>query len=259
MQDQPTFFDFAAEVGLTKHIGGNEATDILADLCRIGAEKTVLDVGCGVGATPIYLVENYGCRVVGVDIRPKMVERCIERAQAAGLLGDRVEFRVGDALDLPFEDESFDAVISESVVGLAEDKQTALNEYTRVTVTGGYVGLNDSVWLKLPPPPEVVAWASQDVGSNVEPLTVAEWTETLEGAGLHEIVAQTYAVETVEETKKIFRRYGLGAMLRIQWRTLKLYTRSPHYRAFLKGLRQVGLVPDNLNEYFGYGIFVGRK
>jgi len=36
MKDQPTFFDFAAEVGLTKHIGGLEATEALIELCHIG-------------------------------------------------------------------------------------------------------------------------------------------------------------------------------------------------------------------------------
>lgn len=51
MKDQPTFFDFAAEVGLTKHIGGVTATEMLIELCHIGRESTILDVGCGVGAT----------------------------------------------------------------------------------------------------------------------------------------------------------------------------------------------------------------
>lgn len=49
MNNQPGFFDFAAEVGLTKHIGGVEATDALAGLCHIGQTSHVLDVGCGVG------------------------------------------------------------------------------------------------------------------------------------------------------------------------------------------------------------------
>jgi arsenite methyltransferase len=258
MENQPTFFDFAAEVGVTKHLGGVEATDDLAALCGIEAGKTVLDVGCGVGVTPVYLAEKYGCKVVGVDIKPKMIERCIERAEREGIT-DLVEFRVGDVLDLPFEDEIFDAVISESVVSFPKDKQQALNECARVTKAGGYVGLNESVWLKVPPPPEVVAWASQDVGSNVMPLTVAEWTATLEGAGLQDIIVKSYAVNTMDEAKKIYRRYGLGSMLRSQWRALKLYARSPHYRAFIKGVRQGGLVPPNLNEYFGYGIFVGMK
>jgi len=79
-KDQPTFFDFAAEVGLTKHIGGIVATEALIELCHIGRESTILDVGCGVGATACFIATKVGCRVVGVDILEKMVERSRERA-----------------------------------------------------------------------------------------------------------------------------------------------------------------------------------
>ena len=66
MENEPTFFDFAAEVGLTKHIGGVEATEALMELCHIGTGKYVLDVGCGAGVTPCFIAQRYDCRVVGV-------------------------------------------------------------------------------------------------------------------------------------------------------------------------------------------------
>jgi hypothetical protein len=48
-------------------------------------------------------------------------------------------------------------------------------------------------------------------------------------------------------------------MLRSIFRGLSLYARSPDYRRFVKEVRNEGVVPDNLEEYFGYGIYVGRK
>jgi ubiquinone/menaquinone biosynthesis C-methylase UbiE len=170
-----------------------------------------------------------------------------------------VEFRVADAQDLPFDDGTFDAVITESVTALTEDQQKALNEYARVTRPGGYVGLNESVWLKVPPPPEVVAWASQDVGANVQPQTPDAWVGLLEGAGLREIVVRTHEINTQDEVKGILQRYGILGMLRVQFRILLLYARSQAYREFVKGVREVGLTPENLDQYFGYGLFVGRK
>lgn len=128
-----------------------------------------------------------------------------------------------------------------------------------MTKPGGYIGLNESVWLKAPPPPELVAWASQDLGANVKPLTSDAWVGLLEGAGLREIVVRTYAVNVRNEAKEIFRRYGFAGMLGIWGRMLSLYARSPAYRRFVKGVREVGVAPDNLDEYFGYGIYVGRK
>jgi ubiquinone/menaquinone biosynthesis C-methylase UbiE len=127
MKEQPDFFDFAAEVGLTKHIGGVEATDTLLQLCHIDRDSYILDVGCGVGITPCYISRKYGCRVMGVDISERMVERSRERVARENLTG-RVEIRVADAQDLPFENNLFDAVITESVTAFPEDKQKAVCE-----------------------------------------------------------------------------------------------------------------------------------
>ena len=59
METQQTFFDFAAKVGITKHIGSLEATQALIELCHIGGGKYVLDVGCGVGVTPCSIARRY--------------------------------------------------------------------------------------------------------------------------------------------------------------------------------------------------------
>jgi len=208
--------------------------------------------------TPCFLAKQYGCHVVGVDIRARMVERSEERAQREGV-ADQVEFRVADAQDLPFEDGRFDLVITESVTSFPEDKQRAVNEYTRVTRSGGYVGLAESTWLKAPPPPELVAWVSQDVGACVQPLTADEWTGLLENAGLKDISTQLYPVDAKHEAKLLLKRYGAGNMLGNMLRAFRLYLRNPAYRDFVQSVNQGGIVPDNLAEYFGYGMYLGRK
>ena len=258
MMNQQTFFDFAAQVGITKHIGSLEATKALIELCHIGADTYVLDVGCGVGITPCFIAKKYGCRVVGVDILPAMVERSKERAWREGLVA-QVEFRVADAQALPFDDELFDAVITESVTAFPKDKQQAVNEYARVTKPGGYVGLNESTWLKSPPPPELIAWASQDLGANIGPLTSGEWTGLLANAGLSEIVTKIFAINLRDEGKGMLRRYGWGGMLGIMGRMLSLYVTSPAYTKFVKDVRENEIAPTNLEEYFGYGLYVGQK
>ncbi len=258
MENQQAFFDFAAEAGFTKQFGGLEGSAELAGLCHIGEGAYVLDVGCGVGVTPCFLAQRYGCRVVGVDIRARMVERSQERARREGV-ADRVEFRVADAQDLPFEDDLFDAVITESVTSFPEDKQRAVNEYVRVTRPGGYVGLAESTWLKMPPPPELVAWVSQDVGGTAQPLSADEWTGFLKNAGLQDITVRIHPVEARKEARLLLQRYGLGGMVSTWLRIMAMYIRNPAYRAFLKSLREGGVIPENLAEHFGYGMYVGRK
>jgi arsenite methyltransferase len=257
-EGKPDFFEFAAEVGLTKHIGGIEATKALINLCHIGNSSYILDVGCGVGATPCYLAKQYGCRVMGVDISAKMVQRSRERITREKVT-DKVEVRVADAQDLPFEDNLFDAVITESVTAFPEDKQKAVNEYVRVIKPGGYVGLNESVWLKVPPPPDVIAWAAQDVGASVKPLTIDGWTRLLEVAGLRDIMVKTYPVNTSREAKALVQRYGFWGMLGTTGRMLLLYAKSSAYRNFVNRVQKSGVIPENLEEYFGYGLFVGQK
>jgi ubiquinone/menaquinone biosynthesis C-methylase UbiE len=258
MNKQQEFFDFAAEVGLTKHIGGVAATDAIFDLCHISKETYVLDVGCGAGVSPVLLAKRLGCKVAGVDINEGMIRRSKERAKREGV-SDKAEFLVADAQDLPFDDNCFDAVITESVTAFPAVKQKAVNEYVRVTKPGGYVGLNESTWLKVPPPPELLAWVSQDIGANASPLTAGEWSGLLETAGLKEIFTRTSEINIKKEARGVIKRYGFGGMIRAMFRMLSLYNRSQEYRNFVKKVKSEGVAPKNLNEYFGYGLYVGRK
>jgi len=186
------------------------------------------------------------------------VERSNERAKREGVL-DKVEFRVADAQDLPFEDDVFDIVITESVTAFPKDKAKAVAEYVRVVKPGGYVGLSESTWIKSPPPPEMIAWASQDLGANVAPLTASEWVGLLEAAGLEGIEERVFEINVQDESKGILRRYGCGGLLGILGRMLSLYVRNPAYRKFVKQAGSGGITPKNLDEYFGYGLYVGRK
>jgi hypothetical protein len=81
----------------------------------------------------------------------------------------------------------------------------------------------------------------------------------LEGAGLREIVVRNYEVNVRNEARGILRRYGCRGMLGVLSRMLSLHARNPAYRRFVKEAREGGVTPENLDEYFGYGIYVGRK
>lgn len=255
MENGANVFDFQAEVGLTKHVGSLKATEELAGLCDIDEGKYVLDVGCGVGVTPCYLARRHGCKVVGVDISERMIERSKERSKREGV-EDRVEFRVADVQNLPFEDDLFDVVIGESITVFPEDKQRAVNEYVRVTKPGGYVGLNESTWIKTPPPAELAEWVSQDLSGNAEVLSADGWVGLLEGSGLGDIVVRTYEITPRGEVAGVIRRYGLRDMLGVWGRSLCMYVRNPASWAIVKA---AGGMPKNAFQYYGYGIYVGRK
>jgi SAM-dependent methyltransferase len=253
------YFSFLADMGVTKHLGSLNATRELIELCHIAEEQYVLDVGCGVGATPIYLAREHGCRVVGIDITPKMIERSLARIEREGL-ADRVELRVADARALPFEDDTFDAVICESVVIFLEDKQRALDEFTRVTKPGGYVGLTEVTLLKPTSDPELLAYMARVAGIVGEMLPAEGWQVYLRDAGLVDIVARPYQLDMRREAKARLERYRIRDMLGALFRLPKmLFTDPSSKELFREVFGGVKHVKKETFEYMGYGIYVGQK
>ena len=250
------YFEVQAYWGMTKHMGGLKATEQLVELCHINQDKYVLVVGCGVGVTPCYLAKRYGCRVIGVDLSTKMVERSKERAKREGV-GNKVEFRMADAQNLPFEDATFDAVICESVNAFIENKPRALSEYVRVIKPGGYVGLNEVTWLKAPPQ-ELAAYLYRIMGA--EFLTCNNgWKELLEGSGLRETRALVYKTNALSQWINEVRQFDFSDFMRAWCRYLYMFMKSRACRKFTKEALTFPRSIFSLFKYFGYGLYVGRK
>jgi SAM-dependent methyltransferase len=112
------YFEFLARLGLTKHLGSMEATRELVGLCHIGPGQLVLDIGCGVGATPVFLAKELGCQVVGVDLLESMIEQSQERARMEGV-GGQIALAVADALEARGWIELLEDAGLEGVVGSA--------------------------------------------------------------------------------------------------------------------------------------------
>jgi hypothetical protein len=128
-----------------------------------------------------------------------------------------------------------------------------------VTKPGGYIGLNESTWLKFPPPPEMVIWVSQDIGSTGQPLTSGGWVTLLEHAHLQNISMKTIKINVQDESKELLKRYGILGMLGVFGRMLRLYIKNSAYRDFVRGVGKSGVVPKNIDAYFAYGLFAGQK
>lgn len=249
------YFELQADWGLTKHMGGLKSTEELVELCHISKGKYVLEVGCSVGITACHIAKKYGCKVVGVDTSERMIERSKERAKREGV-EDRVEFRVADAQNLPFEDAIFDAVIGEFVTAFPKDKQRAVNEYVRVTKPGGYIGFNETFWIKTPPP-ELVEYMSRVTGA--EFLTSDGWKGLLEGSGLRDIKVRTYKINMLNEWINEIRRLDFMEYPRIWYRFLSRCITNPAYRRFIKETLAIPKSIFNIFKYMRYGIYVGRK
>jgi SAM-dependent methyltransferase len=191
--------------------------------------------------------------VVGVDISEKMIEWSRLRAREEKVQ-DKVEFQVANVLDLPFEDDRFDAVIVESVLAFVDDKPRAIRECIRVTKPGGYVGLNESFWTKQPSP-EMIALAQDSVGTSIP--TEGTWTVLWEASGLHDRTVSLRRVDTRLEVRDRLRWVGRRWALRGFGRLLRLFITNPGMKQSVKRFFS-GTALDTMQE-IGYGLFVGRK
>ena len=142
------------------HIRGREATRDLAQLSQLREGMEVLDVGCGVGGPARTLASEFRCQVTGIDLTENY---CLAAEMLTARVGldDRVTIHQGNAMDMPFDDESFDAVWMQHMAMNIEDKDRLFGEARRVLRTDGRLVLHEIVAGSAAPPYFPVPWASE--------------------------------------------------------------------------------------------------
>lgn len=118
------------------HIRGRDASRELAQLVDLQAGEKVLDIGSGVGGPARTLAGEFGCEVVGLDLVEEYC-RTADMLTARVGLSDRVTFRQGNVLDMPFDEGSFDVVWSQHMTMNIENKMQLFREVRRVLRPGG--------------------------------------------------------------------------------------------------------------------------
>ena len=99
---------------------------------------SILDVGCGIGGSTLYLAEKFNATATGITLSPVQTTRAKERSESANL-SQRTNFIVADALEMPFADESYDLVWSLESGEHMPNKQKFLQECYRVLKPGGTI------------------------------------------------------------------------------------------------------------------------
>lgn len=132
----------------------------------------VLDVACGTGNLAIPAAKA-GAEVTGVDIAPNLIESAIERAESEGV---KAKFEVGDAEALPYEDNSFDVVMTMFGAMFAPRPDVTASELIRVTKPGGLIAManwtpeaftgqmfkTNAKHVPPPPMPSPILWGTED-------------------------------------------------------------------------------------------------
>lgn len=117
--------------------------DLIEELLKwaeVDQAHKILDVGCGIGGSSLYLAKKFDAAAIGITLSPFQANRASQRAQIFGMNGSvrpRARFLVANALDIPFADATFDFVWSLESGEHMPDKTRFLQECCRVLKPGG--------------------------------------------------------------------------------------------------------------------------
>ena len=245
-------FDFMANtIGIkVLHPGGYQATDKLCSMLYLSIDSKVLDLACGTGTTSFRIHKNYRCDVTGIDISETLIESANNTLLNTNF-DDKVRFRVSDALELPFPDNSFDSVIAQAFFILIDDKDKALNEIFRVLKPNGYFGSLELSWFKKPSDEvfnELKAKTCNDFIPRVS--SFEDWEELFESVGFAHI--ETIKNPIVGGMLKMVKTEGILNFVKIMQKMMK----NSENR---KRMMDVQKTFDKYNDYLGYGLFSFKK
>lgn len=163
------------------HTLGQQASEQLAALAQIQPGSRVLDVGGGLGGPARMLAAEYDCEVTVLDLTEAYCRIGTDLTQRVGL-GHKVKFQQGDALQLPFDDESFDLVWTQHCTMNIEDKPRLYQEIVRVLRTHGTLASHEIMAGKVQPIHFPVPWAETPALSFL--LSTEQVRALLEQSGL---------------------------------------------------------------------------
>ncbi|HEY9878428.1 MAG TPA: methyltransferase domain-containing protein [Leptolyngbyaceae cyanobacterium] len=161
--------------------------DLIEEFLAWGGVTTaqhILDAGCGIGGSALYLAEKYQAQVIGITLSPVQANRATERAAAAGLdLGKPpcAEFRVADAQATPFNDQQFDLIWSMESGEHMPNKAAFLQECYRLLKPGGRLLM--------------ATWCHRPTDSLAGPLTADEQRHL---ADIYRVYALPYVISLPE-------------------------------------------------------------
>jgi len=185
---------------------------ILSEKAAIKKDDRVLDAGCGIGGSSLWLAKNVGCRVTGISLSAKQVASANEAA-AHDSLQSLTLFEQKDFTATGYPDESFDVVWAIESVCHAADKSAFIKEAYRILKKGGRLILAD--FFKQPGLTGkdallITDWANGWAIDDFE--TLQNFTGQLNAAGFKDVKNEDATAHIIPSAKRLYRAYFPGVI-----------------------------------------------
>lgn len=210
--------NFSEIVGLVNEpntpSGAHESIRQICTNIPMGRIGQILDVGSNTGFATIEFASLSTATVTGVDINQTSVDYA--RSAAAGHGLDNAVFEVGDILNLPFKDETFDMVYCNNVTSFIEDRTTAINEYKRVLKPGGFLAAIPIYYIK-EPPASIATAVSEAIAAPVLVRDIHQWSQAFSDPRLQLYYQADFAYDALESSRIEAYADGVVAGERLAW------------------------------------------
>lgn len=231
--------------------GGNLAVSEYIARLGLNSSTKALHAGCNAGFLTREMHRRTSATIIGIDISPEMVEAANERALNENYFPNVVH-RVEDMRKMSFKDEYFDTTFSGGALAFVDDHTSAINEWTRVTKSGGMLG-EIALYYSSTPPTGVIEKVEDIIKVKIPQYSSQYWQSLFFD---HECVEPYYVkeIETGEKSDDEVRKYCVD----IVDYSLPLWNSSA--REFLvKRLEDVFLAFNENMKYLDAVVILGKK
>lgn len=229
--------------------GGKNSIRELVINTFLNPNAKVLDVGCNTGYCAFEIAHLVKCNVVGVDVSQSMIKEAKQNKKDDKIDGKLVKFQVADALKLPFENNTYDLVMSGGSTVFVDNIANAIEEYKRVTKEWGFIGDINFFYHK-PVPKKIIKEMNNLMQINIQQWDKQFFLDLYNKAGLefyysHEGNAK---VATSDEIKNYCEEIVGNKKLDKEIQQI----------LFKRLIKIMTLFNEN-QKYLSYGVFILRK